>query len=149
MFRGQFQHAVDTKGRVALPSRFRDALAAGDEATLIVTSALFDPCLHIYPLRAWHHLEEKIAELPAMDPHVVRFRRLYVSAACECEADKAGRILIPTQLREKVHLQKDALFAGMGRHLELWALDQWDAALCIDPEEEEKFKQSVLERIKL
>lgn len=149
MFRGQFQHAVDTKGRVALPSRFRDALGTGGDGTLIVTPALFDPCLHIYPMQAWRHLEEKIAELPAMDPHVVRFRRLYVSAACECEADKAGRLLIPTQLREKVHLQKDALFAGMGRHLELWARDQWDAALNIDPEEEVKFKQSVLERINI
>ena len=149
MFRGQFQHAVDAKGRVSLPARFRDALGAGHEPILIVTPALFDPCLHIYPLAAWQQLEEKIAELPSLDPHVVRFRRLYVSAACECEADKAGRILIPNALRDKASLTKDALWAGMGRHLELWAQDQWEAALTIEPEEEAKFKQSVLERIKI
>ncbi len=148
MFRGQFQHTIDAKGRIAFPARLRDALADG-LSTLIVTPALFDPCLHVYPRKAWEQLEEKIADLPAMDPHVVRFRRLYVSAACECDADKAGRILIPGPLREKASLSKDALWAGMGRHLELWAQDQWDAALCIDPEEEEKFKQSVLERIKI
>ena len=149
MFRGQFQHSVDAKGRISLPARFRDALAAGDSSLMIVTPALFDPCLHIYPLAAWEQLEEKIAELPAMDPHVVRFRRLYVSAACECEADKAGRVLIPSALREKVSLSRDALWAGMGKHLELWAQDRWDAALQIDPEEEAKFKQSVLEQIKI
>ncbi len=149
MFRGQFQHSIDGKGRIGFPARFRDALGKDGDSTLIITPALFDPCLHIYPLKAWEQLEEKIAELPAMDPHVVRFRRLYVSAAFECEADKAGRLLIPTALREKAALQKDALWAGMGRHLELWAQDQWDAALTIDPEEEAKFKQSVLEHIKI
>jgi MraZ protein len=149
MFRGQFQHAVDAKGRVSLPARFRDALTKSESNTLIVTPALFDPCLHIYPMPAWEQLEEKIAALPAMDPNVVRFRRLYVSAACECEADKAGRILIPNALRDKSFLTKDALWAGMGRHLELWAQDQWDAALKIDPDDEAKFKQAVLEQIKI
>jgi MraZ protein len=151
MFRGQFQHAIDAKGRIALPARFRDGIAAEPSGggIVIVTPALFDPCLHVFPLGAWEHLEEKIAELPAMDPHVVRFRRLYVSAACECEVDKAGRLLIPSPLRQRVHLDREGLWAGMGRHLELWSKDQWDASLCIHPDEEALFKQSVLERIKI
>lgn len=149
MFRGQFQHSIDAKGRVSLPARFRDALGACGDSRFILTAALFDPCLHLYPMRAWEELEEKIAALPSLDPHVVRFRRLYVSAACECEADKAGRVLVPSNLRDKIGLEKDALWAGMGRHLELWSQKQWDAALSMTPEEEASFKQAVLEQIKI
>lgn len=149
MFRGQFQHSIDAKGRISLPARFRDALGAAGDPRFVLTSALFDPCLHLYPMRAWEDLEEKIAALPSMDPNVVRFRRLYVSAACECEADKAGRVLIPNQLREKTGLKKDALWAGMGRHLELWSTRAWESALELSPEEEANFKQAVLEQIKI
>lgn len=149
MFRGQFQHSIDAKGRIALPARFRESITASGDSRCVLTAALFDPCLHLYPMKAWEEVEEKIAALPSMDPNVVRFRRLYVSAACECEADKNGRLLIPAQLREKTHLKKDALWAGMGRHLELWATTEWEAALDITPEEEINFKQAVLEQIKI
>jgi MraZ protein len=149
MFRGQFQHSIDAKGRISLPARFRDAIGASGDPRFVLTSALFDPCLHLYPMNAWEELEEKIAGLASMDPNVVRFRRLYVSAACECEADKHGRVLIPGGLREKAHLKKDALWAGMGRHLELWSAKAWEAALELSPDEEANFKQAVLEQIKI
>ncbi len=149
MFRGQFQHSIDAKGRISLPARFRETLVASGDARFVLTAALFDPCLHLFPMLAWEELEEKIAALPSMDPHVVRFRRLYVSAACECEADKHGRLLIPGPMREKVRLEKDALWAGMGRHLELWSTQEWEAALQMSPEEETNFKQAVLEQIKI
>lgn len=149
MFRGQFQHSIDAKGRTSLPARFRDSLDSCGDPRFVLTSGLFDPCLHLFPLKAWEELEEKIAQLPSLDPHVVRFRRLYVSAACECEADKAGRVLIPNHLREKADLKKDVLWAGMGRHLELWSQAAWDAVLEISPEEEAHFKQAVLEQIKI
>lgn len=148
MFRGQFEHAVDAKGRVSLPARFRDVLG-GESGTLIVTPALFDSCLHVYPESAWVALEEKLAELPSMDPNVVRFKRLYVSAACECELDKAGRILIPTSLRERAKLLPDVLWAGMGRYLELWSKEEWDRALMMSDEEMEVFKKAVLEQMKI
>lgn len=149
MFRGQFQHSIDAKGRISLPARFRETLVASGDARFVLTAALFDPCLHLFPMLAWEELEEKIAALPSMDPNVVRFRRLYVSAACECEADKHGRLLIPGPMREKMHLEKDALWAGMGRHLELWSTQKWEAALQMSPEEETNFKQAVLEQIKI
>jgi MraZ protein len=149
MFRGQFQHSIDAKGRISLPARFREALVASGDPRFVLTAALFDPCLHLYPMKAWEGLEEKIAALPSMDPNVVRFRRLYVSAACECEADKHGRLLVPGALREKTNLERDALWAGMGRHLELWSLSAWEAALELSPEEEANFKQAVLEQIKI
>ncbi len=149
MFRGQFQHSVDAKGRISLPARFRDSLLASGDARFVLTPALFDPCLHLYPMRAWEEFEAKVAELPSMDPNIVRFRRLYVSAAVECDLDKAGRVLVPNHLREKAYLDKEALWAGMGRHLELWAAKRWEEACTIPAEDEEAFKQAVLEQIRI
>src|SRR5262245_2264657 len=125
MFRGHYEHAIDAKGRTSLPARFRDALDAADDSTLVVTPALFDPCLHAYPMRAWEELEAKIVKLPQFDPNVVAFRRRYLSAAVECELDKQGRILIPPPLREHAGLVKDVLWAGMGQTAELWAHERW------------------------
>lgn len=149
MFRGQFQHSVDAKGRISLPARFREAVAGRSGERFVLTPALFDPCLHLYPLDAWEAFEAKVAELPSLDPHIVRFRRLYVSAAVECELDKAGRVLVPTHLREAAGLDKEALWAGMGRHLELWAKQRWDEALVVTEEEEARFRQAVLEQIRI
>lgn len=149
MFRGQFAHSIDAKGRISLPSRFRDALMRDGEVRFVVTPAVFDPCLHVYPLGAWEVFEQRIAELPSMDPHVVRFRRLYVSAAVECELDKAHRILVPQDLRERVDLTKEALWAGVGKYMELWSKPRFDQALEITPEEQEAFKLAVMEKIRV
>jgi MraZ protein len=149
MFRGQFLHTVDSKGRVSLPARFRDSLLADGEARLVLTPAPFDPCLHLYPLRAWEAFEQKIAELPSLDPNVVRFRRMYVSAAIECELDKTGRVLVPQELRERLHVEKDVLWAGMGRILELWSKTEWERALAMTPEQEADFKRAVMEQIRI
>lgn len=147
MFRGQFQHALDAKGRIAVPARFREALTG--EGACILTPAPFDRCLHLFPLEAWQKVEEKLADLSSMDPHVVRFRRIYVSAACECELDKAGRLLVPSSLRERVGLDRDGVWAGMGRHLELWSAGDWEKALHLEPEAEAEFRRAVLEQIKI
>jgi transcriptional regulator MraZ len=149
MFRGQFAHSIDAKGRVSLPARFRDALVSGGDARFILTPALFDPCLHLYPMRAWEELEDKIANLPSFDPNIVRFRRLYLSAAIECELDKAGRVLVPPALRDRATLVKDVLWAGMGRTIELWSKEKWQAELELGPEEQRAFKQAVMEQIRV
>jgi MraZ protein len=149
MFRGQFVHTIDAKGRVSLPSRFRDLLVADGDARFILTPALFDPCLHLYPMRAWEELERRVDELPRFDPNIVRFRRLYVSAALECELDKAGRVLIPTSLRDKAVLARDVLWAGMGQSIELWARERWDAELAVGAEEAMAFKNAVMEQIRI
>jgi MraZ protein len=149
MFRGQFTHSIDAKGRVSLPARFRDALVASGDARFVLTPALFDPCLHLYPMRAWEEFEQKIAELPSLDPHIVRFRRLYVSAAIECELDRAGRVLVPPDLRERAGLTKETLWAGMGRMIELWSEERWAAALSMNDAEQISFKQAVMEQIRI
>jgi MraZ protein len=149
MFRGQFAHTIDAKGRVSLPARFRDALVAAGDVRFILTPALFEPCLHLYPMRAWEELEDKIANLPSFDPNIVRFRRLYLSAATECELDKAGRVLVPPALRDKAALARDVLWAGMGRTIELWSKEKWDAELQLTSEEQQAFKQAVMEQIRV
>ena len=149
MFRGQFTHSVDAKGRISLPARFRDVLLADGDARFVLTPALFDPCLHLYPMRAWEEFEQKVSELPSLDQNAVRFRRMYVSAAVECELDKAGRVLVPPHLRERAELEKsEAVWAGMGRILELWSRARWDAALTLSPSEMDSFKLA-MEQIKI
>jgi MraZ protein len=149
MFRGHFEHAIDAKGRTSIPSRFRDVLTAENDARLIVTPALFDPCLHVHPMRAWEDLEAKIANLPQFDPNVVAFRRRYISAAVECEIDKQGRILIPPALREHAGLQKDVLWAGMGQTIELWAKERWNRAQEMSEAELQAFKTVIAEQFRL
>jgi MraZ protein len=149
VFRGQFQHSIDAKGRVSLPARFRDAFVADGDPRLILTPAPFDPCLHLYPFRAWQAFEEKLSELPSLDPRIVRFRRLYVSPAMELELDRAGRLLIPPPFREKADLQKDVFWAGMGRLIEVWSKSLWDDATSMSTEELADFKASVQELIRV
>jgi len=149
MFRGQFIHSIDTKGRVSLPARFRDVVLKNGDARLVITPAPFDPCLHVYPMVEWEEFEQKIAELSRMDEHVVRFRRIYVSAAIECEVDKAGRLLVPNDLRDKATLAKDVLWAGMGKTMELWSKPRWDEALKISESDQQAFKNAIMELIRI
>lgn len=149
MFRGHFEHAIDAKGRTSLPSRFRDVLVAANDVRLVVTPALFDPCLHAYPIRAWEELEAKIARLPQFDTNVVAFRRRYVSAAVECELDKSGRILVPPSLRDHAGLVKDVLWAGMGQTAELWSKERWSQAQRMTEAELESFKAAIAEQFRL
>lgn len=149
MFRGQFEHAIDAKGRTSLPARFRDVLLVGNDLRLVLTRALFDRCLHLYPMRAWEELEAKIAEMPQFEPNVVAFRRLYLSAAVECELDKQGRILIPPSLRDHAELNKEVLWAGMGRTAELWSRERWQSAQAMSEAELASFKSAIAEQFRL
>ena len=100
MFRGSFEHTVDSKGRVSVPSKFRDIIADRYEGKLVLAMD-FDKCLTVYPLEEWEKLEEKIKSLPMMKQEVKDFMRFFFSSATECELDKQGRILIPPAHREQ------------------------------------------------
>jgi MraZ protein len=149
MFRGQFEHAIDGKGRTSLPVRYRDVLAASSDLRLVITPALFDPCLKVYPMRAWEELEAKISALPEFDPNAVFLRRRFLSAAVECELDKQGRVLIPPALRDYAALEKEVLWAGMGRTAELWSRERWAAGLIKTDAELLSFKAAIAEQIRL
>src|SRR5262245_28585530 len=148
MFRGHFMHSVDAKGRISLPVRFRELVVSAGDSRLVLAPDIFDPCLHLYPMRAWEAFEQKVMELPSLAKSSVRFRRLYVSAAVECELDSSGRVLVPPTLRERARLDKDAVWAGMGPILELWSKAEWDRALAMTPEEAVELR-SALEQVRL
>ncbi|MCA9530901.1 MAG: division/cell wall cluster transcriptional repressor MraZ [Myxococcales bacterium] len=136
MFRGQYEHAIDGKGRTSFPARFREVLAQADETHVVLTTGL-EPCLVAYPMSEWIAFEERLAELPQFDPSVAMLRRIYVSGAVECELDKVGRVVVPVQLRRHAELEREALWAGMGTHIELWAKERFAAmrsAVLDDPE---------------
>lgn len=136
MFRGQYEHAIDKKGRTSLPAKFREVLAMSDSSRLILTTGL-EPCVVAYPMHEWEAFEARLAALPRFDPAVAMVRRIYVSGAVECDLDKAGRVLIPATLRSHANLERDALWAGMGSHCELWAKDAFNAlrsSVLDDPE---------------
>lgn len=143
MFRGQFIHSVDAKGRISLPVRFRELIQAHGDARLVLAPDPFDCCLHLYPVRAWDEFEAKVTAMPSMARHAVRFRRLYVSAAVECELDSSGRVLVPPHLRERAKLDKDAVWAGMGQKIELWSKGEWDRAIEMTPAEADELRAAL------
>jgi MraZ protein len=150
MFRGQFVHAIDAKGRISVPARFRDAIVGDGDSRLVLTPSPFDACLHIHRMSDWIEFEAKISELPRFDAHIVRFRRVYVSAAQECELDKSGRLLVTPDFREKAKLSREVLWAGMGRFVELWSKELWDAATQpLAPEDNVTFLKSIEELIRI
>jgi len=149
MFRGHFEHAIDAKGRTSLPSRFRDVLVATGDARLVLTPSPFEACLHLFPMKAWEEFEAKIAALPQFEPNVIKLRRLYVSAAVECEVDKQGRVLVPNSLRDHAALQKDVLWAGMGQMVELWAREKWSEVQSMTAHERADFRRAVAEQLRI
>ncbi|MGA9525928.1 MAG: division/cell wall cluster transcriptional repressor MraZ [Myxococcaceae bacterium] len=127
MFRGVYEHQIDAKGRTSLPAKLRETLVGSYDERLIVTTSL-DPCLHAYPLREWEQFEAGLARRNLMEPGVKQLMRLYVAPAQEVPVDKLGRVLIPPQLRAHANLEKDVVWAGMVKVIELWSQEGWRKA---------------------
>jgi MraZ protein len=124
MFRGQYEHAIDKKGRTAVPARFRDALENLVDERLIVTR-FTDPCLVAFPLGEWKKFEQKISAGGIFEKRFVKLRRFLIANAVECELDKHGRILLPPSLREQAGLSDQVVWVGQVRFSELWSPAQW------------------------
>ncbi len=124
MFRGRYEHSIDQKGRISIPSKFREILGAQYDERLIITN--FDQCLWAYPVAEWKKVEAKVASLPQLKPEVKALQRFFISAASESPLDKQGRILIPPTLREYADLDKDCVMVGMSQRIEIWSLDRWN-----------------------
>ncbi|MBR1759289.1 MAG: division/cell wall cluster transcriptional repressor MraZ [Lachnospiraceae bacterium] len=113
-FMGRFNHSVDAKGRVILPSKFREKL--GEE--FVMTLGL-DGCLFVYPNEQWEILAEQLSNLPSTKEGR-EFQRYFYENAVSCEIDKQGRVLIPADLRSAAGLTKDIVFIGMNKRIEIW-----------------------------
>ena len=131
MFMGEYSHTIDTKGRLIIPSKFRDEL--GDE--FVVTKGL-DGCLFVFPNQAWQEFEEKLRALPITNTAGRKFSRFLLGSAATCEVDKQGRILLPSVLREFAGIGKDAVLVGVGSRIEIWNKDKWREANTFDDMEE-------------
>ncbi len=121
MLLGEYQHSLDTKGRITIPSRLREGLGE----RFVVTKGL-DTCLFVYPLAEWAALEEKLRSLPLTRADARAFVRLLFSGAVECEPDKQGRVLLPPNLRAHARLEKDVYLLGVSNRVEIWDKEIWE-----------------------
>jgi MraZ protein len=121
MFLGQFQHNLDDKGRLMIPARFRELLAAG----AFITQG-FDKCLMVMTDVYFKQVYDRISAMNLADPMARLLRRLILSNAYPVEADKVGRILVPQNLRQVITLESEAIVAGQGEYFEVWTPAAWN-----------------------
>ncbi len=137
MFRGHFEHAIDDKGRVAVPVLFRQALVGLQDERLVLTKFRLRKrrCLDVYPLSAWRRFEDNLLSRNRFDPKLVQFRNVYVSGATECALDAQGRILVPQLLREYAGLKRDVMITGDVDKFRLWDAQTWHEVFAEDEEQ--------------
>lgn len=130
MFLGTYQHALDTKGRVAIPARYREVLSGEAEPELILTIHSGDAgqCVVVYPRAPFFRLAEKLVTDGPMDPRLERYARAILPTATEVAPDRQGRILLPASLRELVQIRREVVWVGMFNRMEIWDRDRWDTS---------------------
>lgn len=129
MFVGTYQHALDSKGRVSIPARYRELLALESEPGLILTIHSGDAgqCLVVYPRAPFYRLAERLVTDGPMDPRLERYARAILPTATEAAPDRQGRILLPASLRELALIRREVVWVGMFNRMELWDRERWDA----------------------
>lgn len=122
MFIGEYQHALDPKNRIIIPSKFRD----GFGNTFVMTKGL-DGCLYGYTVEEWKKLEDKLKSLPLTNKDARAFSRFFFSGAAEIEIDKQGRALVPQNLIEYAGISKEIITIGVSTRIEIWSKESWNA----------------------
>lgn len=133
MFRGQFEHAIDDKGRLSIPAKLREAL--GKEKTLVLTS--FDSYITAFPSRSWRVIEDRIRANPTFKRDMRDFLRLVYSSAEDAEIDSQGRILIPQALRQRAGISREVVILGVMDQIEIWDKARWMTKVSTAPSPEE------------
>lgn len=126
MFRGINSISIDGKGRLAVPTRYRDALGQ-DRASLVVTIDTEETCLLLYPASQWQVIEDNLQRLPSFNAAARRIQRLLIGHATDVELDLNGRILLPPLLRDYAHLSKRVVMIGQGNKFEVWDETLWQS----------------------
>lgn len=125
MFRGVNQINLDAKGRMAIPARYREKIAACCSGQLVATIDTEERCLLLYPLEEWEAIQEKIESLPSFNPAARRIQRLLIGHATDIDMDGNGRLLLPAPLREYAELDKKVVLLGQGQKFEIWSEERW------------------------
>lgn len=120
MLLGEYEHSIDTKGRIAMPAKLREGLGG----KFIITKGL-DGCLFVYAMDEWQRVEQKLASLPMSRKTARDFTRFLFGGACEGECDKQGRVLLPASLRRYAGLEREAVIVGVGSRAEIWDAAKW------------------------
>lgn len=132
MFCGEYEHSLDTKGRIIIPAKLRDSL--GEQ--FMITKGL-DGCLFVYSMEQWKEFEEKLQALPLNQKDSRAFARYFFSGAMDIEPDKQGRVIIPQNLRDHAGLTKDIMIIGAGTRLEIWDKDTYETYMANSQSPEE------------
>lgn len=125
MFSGRYDHTLDEKGRISIPSKFREILKVRYDERLMITT--MDGCLYAYPYEEWKTIEEKAANFKVTRPEDKIIKRLFFSGVMECSLDKLGRILLPPPHREYAGINRDVIFTGGLERMEIWAKERFEA----------------------
>ncbi|CAM3614433.1 division/cell wall cluster transcriptional repressor MraZ [Erysipelothrix sp. HDW6B] len=140
MFMGEYQHTIDSKGRIIVPAKFRDELGE----TMIVTRWL-DGCLAIYTQDQWLKVYENLKRLPSTKREARMYTHMIMSKAAECDIDGQGRIRIPSHLVKEATLEKNCVLVGVSDHVEIWDKDKWDNYYALASENFEEIAESLTE----
>lgn len=132
MFRGANAISLDAKGRLAMPSRYRDELVSRSSGQLVITIDTVDPCLCVFPLDEWELIEAKLRTLASLREENRRLQRLLIGNAVDLELDGSGRFLVPPRLREYAALDKHVMLVGQLNKFQLWDEGAWDAVSVAD-----------------
>ncbi len=138
MFRGAYSISLDTKGRLAIPTKYRALLQADLEGQMVCTVDLKESCLLLYPLSEWQVIESKLLKLSNMNPNERRVQRVLLGNAMDCQVDKNGRILLSGPLREHANLNKKLMLVGQLNKFEIWDEANWQQQIQQDIEEEKQ-----------
>lgn len=132
IFRGAASISIDSKGRIAIPTRYRAELREKHEGILVCTVDIRQPCLLLYPLHEWEVVEQKLLVLSNFDPMQRRIQRVMQGFATECEMDASGRILLSPTLRQHVQLEQQIMLVGQLNKFEIWQEKQWQSQIAED-----------------
>lgn len=124
MFRGRYHHTIDGKGRLSIPARFRGELQQRGAEKLMLAEG--DHCIWAFPMDEWERLEQELERRPQLAPEMRSFLRVWAGSAKECPVDRAGRTLVPPELREFAALKKDVVIVGVLKRFEIWGRERWD-----------------------
>ncbi|MBF1994287.1 division/cell wall cluster transcriptional repressor MraZ [Serratia symbiotica] len=147
MFRGATMVNLDSKGRLAIPTRYRDSLHEESQGQMVCTIDLCQPCLLLYPLPEWEVIEQKLSRLSSMNPAERRVQRLLLGHASECQMDSAGRLLLATTLRQHAGLTKEVMLVGQFNKFELWDEQTWYQQVKVDIDAKQSPQEPLSERL--